>query len=82
MFADKAEILIKAGNGGNGLVSFRREMYVPAGGPDGGDGGKGGDIVFEKDLQRCINVDIRYVLFIIDKYAGAKNLIDEMTIIR
>ena len=41
-----------------------------------------GDIVFEKDLQRCINVDIRYVLFIIDKYAGAKNLIDEMTIIR
>ncbi len=49
MFADKAEILIKAGNGGNGLVSFRREMYVPAGGPDGGDGGHGGSIVFTVD---------------------------------
>ena len=82
MFVDKAKIYIKSGNGGNGCTSFYTEKYVPDGGPDGGDGGKGGDIVFEKDLQRCINVDIRYVLFIIDKYAGAKNLIDEMTIIR
>ena len=47
MFADRAKIFIKSGKGGDGHVSFRRELYVPAGGPDGGDGGKGGDIVFE-----------------------------------
>ena len=46
MFVDKAKISIKAGNGGDGAVSFHREKYVAAGGPDGGDGGKGGDIVF------------------------------------
>jgi GTPase len=49
MFTDRAEIYLKAGNGGNGIVSFRREKYVAAGGPDGGDGGKGGDIVLEVD---------------------------------
>ncbi len=49
MFADRAKIIIKSGHGGNGHVSFRREKYVPAGGPDGGDGGKGGDIIFEID---------------------------------
>lgn len=49
MFADYAEIFIKSGNGGDGHVSFRRELYVPAGGPDGGDGGKGGDLIFEVD---------------------------------
>ena len=49
MFADRAKIFIKSGKGGDGHVSFRRELYVPAGGPDGGDGGKGGDIVFEVD---------------------------------
>ena len=43
MFADTAKIIIKSGKGGNGHVSFRREKYVPDGGPDGGDGGKGGD---------------------------------------
>src|ERR1035437_7498362 len=46
MFADVATIKIKAGNGGNGCVSFRREKYVPKGGPDGGDGAKGGDVSF------------------------------------
>ena len=46
MFLDIATIYIKAGNGGDGAVSWHREKYVPAGGPDGGDGGKGGDIVF------------------------------------
>ena len=49
MFADHAKIIIKSGKGGNGHVSFRREKYVPNGGPDGGDGGKGGDIIFEVD---------------------------------
>ncbi len=49
MFADRAKIIVKSGKGGNGHVSFRREKYVPDGGPDGGDGGKGGDIVFEVD---------------------------------
>jgi len=49
MFADKAEIVIRSGNGGDGHVSFRRELYVPAGGPDGGNGGNGGDLIFEVD---------------------------------
>lgn len=48
-FADQARIIIRSGRGGNGHVSFRREKYVPNGGPDGGDGGKGGDIIFEMD---------------------------------
>lgn len=49
MFTDRVKITIKAGNGGNGAATFHREKYVPNGGPDGGDGGKGGDIVFETD---------------------------------
>jgi len=49
MFADRAKIFIKSGKGGDGHVSFRRELYVPNGGPDGGDGGKGGDVMFEVD---------------------------------
>ena len=49
MFVDLAKILIASGSGGNGHVSFRRELYVQNGGPDGGDGGKGGDLIFEVD---------------------------------
>ena len=51
MFIDRATIFVKAGNGGNGAVSFRREKYIAAGGPDGGDGGRGGDVVFVVDRK-------------------------------
>lgn len=60
MFIDIAKIKIKAGNGGNGAVSFRREKYVAAGGPDGGDGGKGGNIVFQVDDNLSTLADFRY----------------------
>ncbi len=60
MFVDTAEITIKAGKGGNGLVSFHREKYVPAGGPDGGDGGKGGNVVFIADKRLATLMDFRY----------------------
>ncbi len=60
MFADRAKIIIKSGNGGNGHVSFRREKYVPNGGPDGGDGGKGGDIIFLVDEGMNTLSDYRY----------------------
>ena len=60
MFVDIAKIKIKAGNGGNGAVSFRREKYVNAGGPDGGDGGRGGNIVFQVDDNLATLADFRY----------------------
>lgn len=60
MFVDIANIFIKAGNGGNGAVSFRREKYVANGGPDGGDGGKGGDVVFIADSNLSTLADFRY----------------------
>lgn len=60
MFVDRAKILIKSGKGGNGAVSFRREPFVPEGGPDGGDGGKGGDIVFKADKNMRTLMDFRY----------------------
>jgi len=60
MFVDKVKIRIKAGDGGNGVVSFRREKYVPAGGPDGGDGGNGGDIIFKVDPGMHTLMDFRY----------------------
>lgn len=60
MFVDIANIHLKAGNGGNGAVSFHREKYVAAGGPDGGDGGRGGDIVFQVDDNLSTLADFRY----------------------
>ena len=60
MFTDTAKVSLKAGNGGNGAVSFRREIYIPKGGPDGGDGGKGGDIVFKADKDTNTLIDFRY----------------------
>ena len=60
MFTDYAKILVKSGDGGDGAVSFRREKYVASGGPDGGDGGKGGDIYFIVDKDLNTLVDFRY----------------------
>mgnify|MGYP004446507011 CR=1 FL=1 len=60
MFVDRARITVKSGKGGNGCVSFRREPFVPEGGPDGGDGGKGGDIVFEASNSYRTLMDFKY----------------------
>ncbi len=59
-FIDEASILVKAGDGGNGCVSFRREKYVPRGGPDGGNGGRGGDVVFEADGSMSTLLDFKH----------------------
>ena len=60
MFIDKVKITVKAGNGGNGAVAFHREKYVAAGGPDGGDGGKGGNIVLRVNDNLSTLMDFRY----------------------
>ncbi|MCD7723781.1 MAG: GTPase ObgE [Clostridiales bacterium] len=70
MFIDKAKIIIKAGNGGDGAVAFHREKYVASGGPDGGDGGKGGDVVFVVDDNLSTLADFRYKR----KYAAKNGL--------
>ena len=59
-FIDEATIEVRAGDGGNGAVSFRREKYIPFGGPDGGDGGKGGDIVLVADRHIHTLLDYRF----------------------
>ncbi len=60
MFVDEARIVIKAGRGGDGICSFRREMFVPRGGPDGGDGGNGGHVVFTASHRLTTLLDLRY----------------------
>ncbi|MFP3983472.1 MAG: GTPase ObgE [Desulfurivibrionaceae bacterium] len=59
-FVDEAKFFVKAGDGGNGCISFRREKYVPKGGPDGGDGGKGGDVIIEASSRLQSLLDFRY----------------------
>src|SRR5574337_1516287 len=59
-FIDRVKIFVQAGHGGQGCVSFRREAYVPKGGPDGGDGGKGGDVIIRADKQLGTLIDLRY----------------------
>lgn len=60
MFVDTAKVKLQAGKGGNGAVSFRREIYIPKGGPDGGDGGKGGSIIFRADKDTNTLLDFRF----------------------
>ncbi|NLK95246.1 MAG: GTPase ObgE [Clostridiales bacterium] len=60
MFIDKAKVFVKSGKGGDGAISFRREKYVPLGGPDGGDGGKGGSIIFEVETGMTTLLDFKY----------------------
>lgn len=60
MFIDRAKIFVRSGDGGNGCISFRREKYVPLGGPDGGDGGRGGDVIIEVDTNMTTLLDLTY----------------------
>src|SRR5512136_1453870 len=60
MFLDEVEIEVKAGDGGNGIVAFRHEKYVPRGGPSGGNGGRGGSVILRADSKLNTLIDLRY----------------------
>ncbi|MEG1630398.1 MAG: GTPase ObgE, partial [Erysipelotrichaceae bacterium] len=60
MFIDRVKVHVKAGRGGDGITSFRREKYVPLGGPSGGDGGRGGNVIFEVDEGKTTLLDLRF----------------------
>ena len=71
-FIDQANIILKAGKGGNGIVSFRREKFVPAGGPSGGNGGKGGSIIIiaDNNLQTLLDFKFNREIFAKDGFKG------------
>lgn len=72
-FVDEAKFFVKAGDGGNGCLSFRREKYIPKGGPDGGDGGKGGDVILEATTRLSSLMDFKYRShFLAEKGKGGK----------
>jgi len=68
MFIDEVNVVVKSGKGGDGIVAFHREKHVPLGGPSGGDGGKGGSVIFEADEGMSTLLDIKY-----QKHIFAKN---------
>ena len=74
-FIDQANIILKAGKGGNGIVSFRREKFVPAGGPSGGNGGKGGSIILiaDNNLQTLLDFKFKREIFAKDGFKGGPN---------
>ena len=74
-FIDQANIILKAGKGGNGIVSFRREKFVPAGGPSGGNGGKGGSIIIiaDNNLQTLLDFKFNREIFAKDGLKGGPN---------
>ena len=69
-FVDEATIKVQAGKGGNGCLSFRREKFVPRGGPDGGDGGDGGSVYFVGDKDLNTLIDFRYHLKVTPRLSG------------
>lgn len=72
MFIDRVKVHVKAGKGGDGIVAFRREKYVAYGGPSGGDGGAGGDVVFMVDEGKTTLLDLRYNRKMLQSRAGTE----------